>query len=200
MSTMKAKDFLFALAQLPALDVTEGLLKEKRTVHIGQRAVWVETTMLDLDTDGGNDPGIKWDKTHQSDTSLHWPKGSPVDSNATRFLVIPGAKKGSRNTWGSRHNLKVGDVGLACVAGCEEVIAFIVADIGPFNKIGEGSIAFHRAAGHETLVDGRIKDVGMDGPFHMVIFPNSGDGVCHNNDFNEKKAFAFFAALTASVG
>jgi len=87
---MNASDFLASLRALPSLNATGKLKKEIATAHIGRKAVWVTTEKLDLDTDGGNDLSIKYESTHQSDTSLHWPKGSPVDSNVTRFVVIPG--------------------------------------------------------------------------------------------------------------
>lgn len=188
---MKAEDFLAALSALPSVEPTPNtlLLKELGTLHIAGKAVMVKTCELDLDTDGGNDPGIHWDKTHQSDTSLHWPHGSPVDSNATRFVVIP-------LRW--RHGIKLGDVGLACIQGCDDVVSVIVADLGPPEKIGEGSIALHRAFGHETVRDGRIHDVGMDGPFHMLLFVGSGDGVCHNNQDTESKAWGLWNKLVTA--
>ena len=186
---MTSDEFLAKLASLDRTDKSEHLLKEKATWHIGDKAVLVETTELDLDTDGGNDPAIQWDRTHQSDTSLHWPKGDPVDSNATRFVVIPIG-------WGERHGIRLGDVGLAQIRGCKWVFGVIVADLGPRKKIGEGSIALHRAFGQEPVRNGRIRDVGMDGPFRMLLFKNSGDGVCHNNATNEARALTLWAGLT----
>lgn len=186
---MKAKDFISKLESLPQLNVTEGLKKEISTTHIGQRAVLVTTTQLDLDTDGGNDPSIQWESTHQSDTSLHWPKGSPVDSNASPFVVIPGGG------WSKRHNIKFGDVGFAQIDSCPNVVPVIVADGGPKNKIGEGSIALFRAFGEERIKNHKVADVGLDSRFRMLIFPNSGDGVCHGNLVNESKATKLFNAL-----
>ena len=188
---MKAADFIAALARLPHFDVTEGLKKELATSHIGQKAVCVMTSNLDLDTDGGNDPSIAWDKTHQSDTSLHWPKGAPVDANATPFVVIPGGN------WGKRHNLKVGDVGLAQIDSFPDVVPVIIADIGPKDRVGEGSIALHRAFGHETVAGGKIRDVGMAGPFRMALFPNSGTGVCRNHTYVAEQALKLWVELGA---
>lgn len=187
---MKATDFLSALAALPSTDATgqgdKRLLKEVQTLHIGGKAVHVTASQLDLDTDGGNNPSIHWDSTHQSDTSLHWPHGSPVDANATRFIVLP-------LKW--RHGIRLGDVGLACIRGCDDVVAVIAADLGPPRKLGEGSIALHRALGREDVINGHIHDVGMGGPFHMLLFVGSGDGVCHSNDENEAKALALWEQL-----
>lgn len=186
---MTAAQFIEAINKLPFEDRTEGLLKEISTLHFGEEAVCVTTQKLDLDTDGGADPGILWDKTHQSDTSLHWPKGSPVDSNATKFVVIPG--KG----WGQRHGIRCGDVGLATIHGADKVVEVIVADIGPANKIGEASLAFFREFGEERVINRRIKDVGIDKPFIMLLFRHSGDGECHNNADNKAKAWQRFTKL-----
>ena len=178
---MKTSEFLQGIAKMNKTPFKEGLLKEVGSWLIEDKAVLVETSELDLDTDGGNDPNIKWDKTHQSATSLKWPKGSNVDSNATRFVVIPIG-------WGERHGIKLGDVGLACIKGCDAVYGVIVADKGPTTKIGEASIALHRAFGHETVVNGRIRDVGMDGPFHMLLFKGTSNGHCRNNDDSQTLA------------
>jgi len=186
---VNAPNFITQAKALPHTVVTEGLTKEIETRNIlNGRAVMVTTTVLDLDTDGGNAPHIAWDATHQSDTSLHWPHGSPVDSNATRFVVIP-------LQWGKRHGVKVGDLGLACIEGRFQICGVIVADEGPPHKIGEGSIALHRFFEHETVINGRIKDCDMAGPFTMLIFCGSGDGHCHNNSENESLAWALWDGL-----
>jgi len=91
----------------------------------------------------------------------------------------------------------MGDVGYAFVKSCNEVFAVIVADYGPKSKIGEGSLALFRAFGYERVVNGRIKDFGIDKHFDMVLFPGSGDGKCHNHAWIEAKALACWRAVTA---
>ena len=48
--------------------------------------------------------------------------------------------------------------------------------LGPRHGIGEGSIALHRALGHETIVNGRLRNVGIDRGVITIVFPHSGDG------------------------
>ena len=187
---MNSADFLARLAGLSSVSATGGLKKEVNTRHLNG-AVKVTATALDLDTDGYTAPGVVMDKTHQSGTSLRWPKGSPVNSNETRFVVAPGGG------WLARHGLKLGDVGLACVVGCDSVVSVIVADIGPKDKISEGSMQLHRELGHETLINGRIKDVGIDKQFTMLLFPGTSTGHCMNNATHEALAWARFEKLIA---
>jgi len=189
MIPLDARDFLSKLTALPRTEHTEHLLKELQTWHYGDAGVLVITERLDLDTDGFNPVGVKMDPTHQSQTSLHWPNGKPVDSNLTPFVVIPGH-------WGKRHGLVVGDVGLAQF-GTFAPVAVIIADTGPADKIGEGSIALHRAFSHETVIGNHVKDAGLDGTFRMLLFPGSSKGYCLLNTEIERIALAHYNALIA---
>ncbi len=185
---MTSADFLSALSRLPFQEDNEALKKELSVASV-TGAVRVRTRALDLDTDGFTAPGVVLDQTHQNATSLTWPLGSPVNSNATRYVVLPGGG------WMKRHGLRLGDVGLACVAGWDKVVSVIVADTGPPDKLGEGSMALHRALGHETLINGHIKDVGIDREFTMMLFPGTSTGHCVNNVVHEATALARFEAL-----
>lgn len=151
--------------------------------------IMVTTSQLDLDTDGQRISGVIYDKTHQDDTSLHWPQGSPLASHLTPFVVIPGGD------WGPKRGLKLGDVGLATIDGHDKVVPVLIGDIGPKAKIGEGSLALHKEFGFDRVRGKRIQDVGLDGPFTMVLFPGTGDGVAHERAWVAEKAWQRWEAL-----
>src|SRR5436190_17461197 len=94
---------------------------------------------LELDTDGS--VYAAQDGTGQSRTSLRYADGSSVDADDIPYFVLPGH-------FYTRHRIQLGDVA-AVIYG--RLLAFAVfADVGPAANIGEGSIALHRALGHET--------------------------------------------------
>ena len=118
---------------------------------------------LDLDTDGKRSPGVAYEKTHQDQTSL-----AGVDSNVTPYFVLPGG-------FAAQHGIKLGD--LAVVLYRDRIEFAVYADSGPRSKIGEGSIALHRALGFERVGGGgRIIDVGIPRGVVTVVFPGSGNG------------------------
>ncbi len=122
---------------------------------------------LDLDTDGKEDPGIKYEPTHQKQTSID-SGGKVVSSNITPYFVLPGS-------WGKDNGIKLGDV--AAVIYKDKIEFAVFADTGPAKKIGEGSIALHRALGFERVrQDGRIIDAGIPANVITIIFPGSGNG------------------------
>lgn len=72
----------------------------------------------------------------------------PVDADSVPYVVIPDA--GPPDVTGEFTRLtgvRVGDFGVVIANG--RVVPVIVADTGPFAKLGEGSLALHRALGRE---------------------------------------------------
>jgi hypothetical protein len=119
---------------------------------------------LDLDLDGS------WISCHdeqlgaECETSLMLPATSstpcivpeapmdrcvPVDADRIAYIVLPGAGPAGSPSFEFRERtgLNIGDVGV--VLSGDKIVPIIIADIGQFNKIGEGSIALHRALGFE---------------------------------------------------
>lgn len=85
-----------------------------------------------------------------------------------------------RRTWRASSRLsgiKVGD--FSVVIACGRVVPVIVADNGPYSKLGEGSLALHRALGHEQCaakahgVCSRVNAEGqsMSSNVTPVLFP-----------------------------
>jgi hypothetical protein len=104
----------------------------------------------------------------QCPTSLMLPDGSggqvPVDADAVPYVVIPDA--GPSETAGPqavagefqrKTGLHVGDFGVVIAAG--RTVPVIVADTGPYSKLGEGSLALHRMLGREQCT--RRDDAGV---------------------------------------
>jgi Fungal chitosanase of glycosyl hydrolase group 75 len=175
-----------AFAQEEDRDGAEGLWTLK-SPDAGEWGLYLRSD-LDLDSDGGDAPGIAWDATHQDDTSLHWPDGKPVDSNSIPFVVIPG---------GWNRGIKLGD--MCHVQYANKVVAAIVADIGPQRKIGEGSIALHRLLGFERVRNGRIVDIGIDKGVRTVFYPGSGNGFCQTVDKINEAAESAWSKLSGEV-
>jgi hypothetical protein len=125
---------------------------------------------LDLDTDGVEEPGIRYEPTHQRQVA--W--GGPVNANRVPYIVLPAG-------FAMLHGIQLGDV--AAVLYRDRLAFAVFADVGPRGKIGEGSIQLHRELGFERVgKDGRIQDVGIAGDVVTVVFPGSGDGTTRNPD------------------
>ena len=105
----------------------------------------------------------------------------PVDSDTVPYVVIPEA--GPPDVAGEFTRLtgvRVGDFGVVIANG--RAVPVIVADTGPYSKLGEGSLALHRALGHEQCVGrtpehpcARVDDEGQSitGDVTTILFPGS---------------------------
>ncbi len=105
----------------------------------------------------------------------------PVDADKVPYVVIPDA--GPADVAGEFTRLTgvhVGDFGVVIANG--RTIPVIVADTGPYSKLGEGSLALHRALDHEQCVgrkDGEVcRRVDNEGEsitsdVTTVLFPGS---------------------------
>ena len=70
-----------------------------------------------------------------------------LDSNTVPFGVIPG-------TWqtSGKPGPRLGDFGVAYRRSNGKAAFFIIGDIGPSNKLGEGSVALHQALGNDPFM------------------------------------------------
>lgn len=89
-----------------------------------------------------------------------------VDSVTTSYISIPSNEIHD-------HTIKLGDVGLAYNTATSQWSAAVVADVGPKNKFGEGSIALAQAIGIENTSP---KNGGADGGIIWIVFKNSAIG------------------------
>lgn len=175
-----------------SLDHVDALFK----VPGGTSDVLYFESNLDLDTDGKKSPGIVYEGTHQSQTSLRYPNGESMDSNEIPFFVLPGIHTGvgvDQMTLGGV-TFTLGDIGAILYRDKIEFAVF--GDFGPRGKIGEGSIALHRSLGHETVrSNGHIRDVDIERDVVTLIFPGSGDGTPQTPDVIRAKGRALFLEL-----
>ncbi len=147
----------------------------------GDEVLYFHTTRLDLDTDGstGSWGSAKAEKSHQNLTSLdrrahaHGIDKGSTDSNVTPYFVLPLRDSSTDSIWvGQDHGISLGDVGV--ILGKNRVVYAQFADVGPSSKIGEASIAVHRAFGQDDIT-GRthVRDADLSGPFVTIVFPRS---------------------------
>jgi len=121
----------------------------------------------------------------QCPTSLMLPDGRgsevPVDADTIPYVVIPWAgPRDVRGRFTALTGVGVGDFGYVRYHGA--TVPVIVADTGPFEKLGEGSLALHRALGRELCAARDTKRVctrvvdpmeSIDGDVVTVLFPGS---------------------------
>lgn len=148
---------------------------------------WIAyTSKLAVDLDGsafacGPDHG----RMDQCPTSLMLPRGDggevPVDSDAVPYVVIPQAgPQAVRGEFGRLTGVGVGDFGVVIANG--RIVPVIVADTGPYAKLGEGSLALHRALGRELCAArdaaGVCREVvapmeSISGDVTTILFPGT---------------------------
>ena len=105
----------------------------------------------------------------------------PVDADAVPYVVIPEAgPPDAAGEFSRLTDVRVGDFGVVIANG--RIVPVIVADTGPFSKLGEGSLALHRALDHEQCVGrqqgevcSRVDDEGqsISRDVTTILFPGS---------------------------
>lgn len=99
----------------------------------------------------------------------------PLDADRVPYVVMPGRGEFSRLT-----GVRLGDFGVVIKDGV--VVPVIVGDTGPSNKLGEGSLALHRALGRELCAERDAAGVCVDVPPDIssieqgvttILFPGS---------------------------
>ena len=129
--------------------------------------------------------GPRHGRTDQCPTALMLPDGQggevPVDSDVVPYVVIPEA--GPRDVEGEfarRTGVQVGDFGVVIARG--HTVPVIVADTGPYPKLGEGSLALHRMLGRDQCTRRDAKGVcvavvadmaSIGGNVTTILFPGS---------------------------
>jgi hypothetical protein len=180
--------------RLPAMDAYAGMMPGRCRLFrnlkgpegSAMNAVYYECKFdIDNDGSGGN---AAHDRFHQSDTNLHDISGKALDANRIAFAVLPLDRSESRvkrpglPDFGRDLGLGLGDLGMAFwrggSAGDVRSVFFIYGDLGPANKVGEGSVHMADALGiNSNPVSGGIDPSTMKqlkkGIIH-VAFPGSG--------------------------
>jgi hypothetical protein len=184
----------------------------KALFHFQNGAVFWSSKM-GIDSDGPAAPGDPRRRTGrqmdpgsgQDGTSFHLPQGQgDLPSEIVPYVVLPMNAAGD----GPFHpDLQLGDLAVVIYKG--QKTAAICGDIGPFRKIGEGSICLHEQLGPaapDPCKHGRapltgfclrIFDSSIDEDVLFFVFPNSalGDdlqlGDLTGTDNNRLRARAF---------
>jgi hypothetical protein len=105
----------------------------------------------------------------------------PVDADRIPYVVIPNmGPPSARGEFARLTGVNVGDFGVVIWRG--RTVPVIVADTGPYNKLGEGSLALHRALGHDQCAErdaadvclrGREPQSSIESDVVTVLFPGS---------------------------
>ena len=122
---------------------------------------------LELDTDGWPGGAQTGEETWNADTSLHTQDRQPIDANSVPYIVLP-----LPTGWSQQFGVSMGDY--AAVIFRDRLCFAVFADLGPKNRIGEGSLALLRALGAERLrPDGTVINAGMGPGVITIVFPGS---------------------------
>jgi len=137
-------------------------------LNLPKGAIYIEADM-DIDSDGSpRAPEI--DDFGQLETSLTYPgrsgQGRFVNAEKIPYFVLP-------EGFFAPLGISLGDIAAVIFKGRIEYAIF--ADVGPKNKIGEGSIALAESLGHDPWVNDKIQ-VGISRSVLYIVFPGSGDG------------------------
>ena len=125
-------------------------------------------SLLNLDTDGSI--YYAQDAQGQSCTSIQNADGSPVDADSVPYFVLP------QHGFYQQFGIKLGDVAAVIYRNKIEFAVFADEYGGQDaeEQLGEGSIRLHRALGHETIIDGKLIDEGIESDVITIVFPDSG--------------------------
>lgn len=105
--------------------------RTNRMERLPNGAVYFRAGMM-IDADGSPRAKELDPKNGQLDTSLRYPDGSSVNAETMAYYVLPGGKY-------QKFDISKGDIAAVRYKGL--VIFSVFADVGPPNKIGEGSMA-----------------------------------------------------------
>lgn len=115
-----------------------------------------------IDTDGtGSSHGDRW---HQNQTSMQLANGRSLNADSTPYIVLP-------PQLAKQLGAKPGDLALVRYKG--KVSPAIFGDVGPRNKLGEGSTRLAKNLG----INSNPNTGGIDGGVEYQIFPGSGRGI-----------------------
>lgn len=131
-------------------------------------------TDLELDTDGWPD-GPGGDASFDPHTSLRYANDGSIDANKVPYFVLPLPK-----SFPPSLGVSLGDY--AAVIFKNQLAFATFADLGPANKLGEGSIELLRRLGQERLKpNGQIINAGMGPRVITIVFPGSGEAAHRSN-------------------
>jgi hypothetical protein len=160
-----------------ATTVNERFLGGKKILKLPGGALYVDADM-DIDADGSPRARALDPCCGQKNTAFSFPgqRGQAMFVNAevVPYIVLPGNNRRARDRFFRRMGFEVGDI--AAVIFRDKVEFALFADVGPVDKIGEGSIALAQALGHDPFITRRGRRiVGRSIPRDVIyiVFPRS---------------------------
>lgn len=96
-----------------------------------------------------------------------------VDATKIPYIVLPG------NSLIRTTGVKKGDFAVVYYKQTNKLSFAIYADVGPKNKLGEGSVKLAQNLGHDPFVRGKVQKSITNDVFYL-IFPSSGNGKPRN--------------------
>jgi hypothetical protein len=169
--------------------INQSFAKKKFACRLPSGQLYFDSKLA-LDDDGSRYHAQ--DGTGQSATSTKWADKTSLDADLVNYFVLP-------DGFYSQFNIRKGDIGVV-IFGVRMAFACF-GDVGPSTSLGEGSIALHRALGHETIIGrhtasgGRLVNSGIDAGVITIVFPASGNGFGRINAESEKLGRPLFERL-----
>jgi hypothetical protein len=190
-----------------ATEVTRRFKGGKKIFKLPGGAVYIDADM-DIDADGSPrakeiDPccGLPGTSLSLADAAG---RVGPVNAETVPYVALPGDDPDPADRFFRQMKLKTGDV-VAVVFG-DRVEYAVFADVGPPDKIGEGSIALSQSLGNDPFVIKNGKKVvgrSIDSDVIYIAFPNSRPSGLKARNVVQKareKGRALFAALGGNPG
>jgi hypothetical protein len=134
----------------------------RRLTRVDGGSVYFRAGMA-IDADG-SPRAREIDPYGQSNTSLRHRNGAPVNAESTKYFVLPLEKY-------QQYGVRLGDI--AAVRYGDNVRFAVFADVGPRQKLGEGSMALADSLG----INSNPRNGGTHRPeVEYIVFPGSGNG------------------------
>ena len=128
-----------------------------------------------MQTDADGSPRAKEiDRFGQLETAFTYPNQSGqkkfVDAEKVNYIVLPGNNRSESDRFFRKMGIKLGDVATVLFDGKVEFAMF--ADVGPRNKMGEGSVHLVQTLGVDPFINGKIRR-GIPEEVVYIVFPGS---------------------------
>lgn len=134
----------------------------RRLTRVDGGSVYFRAGMA-IDADG-SPRARQIDPDGQSNTSLRHRNGAPVNAETTKYFVLPLERY-------QQYGVRLGDI--AAVRYGDNVRFAVFADVGPHQKLGEGSMALAASLG----INSNPRHGGTHRPeVEYIVFPGSGNG------------------------